>query len=182
MESNQDHADASDREYFRVAVRLALRCRPLRPGEFDDLRREIEMPRYEVEGVPPALREWLWRIEDKLDYLVAGSDSDRRRPLDRSALRDVVISGAGARFAAKDEGRVGEDVLLELVLPGPVSTDLRAVARVVRRIEPKKAGEEAELAVAWRVIHEQDREAIVRFARDVERAELRTRLQPAGDA
>ena len=163
------------RAYYRVQARLPVRHRELEPGEFDALKREIEAPRPPRPEVDPALASWLARVEKKLDRLIALADENAPRPLSEGELSNVEISGSGLRVAGKEEVDVGENLLVELQLPGNAERRVRAIARVIRQIEPREPGAERELALAFRVIHEDDREAIVRFSNDVQRVLLRAR-------
>ena len=83
---------------------------------------------------------------------------------------DVELSGGGLRFAAKlSEEQEGEDALVELMLPGTPPRLVRAIGRVVSRSSEDGVDE---VAVSFRVIDERDREAIVKFAHEVERMQL----------
>ena len=66
-------------------------------------------------------------------------------------------------------------MLLEILLPSSPPRLVRTIGRVVTRsdIDPT-AGD---LAVEFRILHPDDREAIVHFTHEVERAELRRRAE-----
>lgn len=159
------------RRFFRVRARLPVRHRPLEPGEFETLKREIETPRPEAEEIEPALAARLTGLEQKLDQVLAlvggGANTQPAEPL------NVELSGGGMKFAAKlPEEQEGQDTLVEILLPGYPPRLVRTIARVVAR---SRGANGDEIAVCFRVIDERDREAIVRFAHEVERAQLRTR-------
>lgn len=166
------------RRYFRVLARLPIRHRPLEPGEFESLKRDIETPRPDPEALEPALGAYLTRIEEKIEQilgLVGGGGADLAQPV------DVEISGGGLRFAAKlPEEQQGDDVLIELTLPGSPPRPVRAIGRVVGRSNDRDGSDE--IAVSFRVIDERDREAIIRFAHEVERVQLRSRAAREHDA
>lgn len=168
-------AGSERREFFRVTVRIPLRHRPVRPHERAALEREILAPRNA--GLQPgsSLGDWARRIEDKLDLILSHLDERVPAPLGPRDLRVVELSGSGMRLAAKETAKVGAEEFVELRLPGEVPRDVRAITTVVKWIEARGAGEDSEVALAFRIIHEEDRDAIVRFSNEVQRSELRLR-------
>ena len=166
--------DPSRRRFFRVQARRPLRCRELAKGEFDSLRREIEMPRTQYEGMEPALADHLGWLELKIDRVLASLEGlPSPTPVDPF---DMWISGGGLRFTAK-EGLADPraHVLIELLLPSSPPRYVRSIARVVTRsdIDPTRG----DIAVEFQVLHPDDREAIVHFTHEVERSELRRRAE-----
>ncbi len=162
------------RAYFRVRAYLPLRHRPLQPGERETLRAEMSTPRPEPE-VEEGLSTWLCQLEEKLDLVLSHLDPAAQRPLCDRDRRVVEISGSGLSFPSKERIRVGESLLVELRLPGGRPRPVRALAEVVERREADDPWGESRVAVAFREIHEDDREAIVRFSNDLQRLELRAR-------
>jgi hypothetical protein len=165
---------AEKRRFFRVQAHIPVRCRPIEPGEFDRLRTEIEMPRPKYEGLEPVLADHLAWLDLKLDRVLAALEgAPSPTPVEPY---EVWISGAGLRFSAK-EGMADPqaNVLLEILLPSCPPRLVRTIGRVVTRgdIDPT-AGD---LAVEFRILHPDDREAIVHFTHEVERAELRRRAE-----
>ena len=86
----------------------------------------------------------------------------------------MVISGAGMRFPSKESREVGEDVLVEFLLPHPTRRLVRAIARVVR-LTGGGGDEGTDLCLAFRTIDAADREAIVRFSHAIQRIQLQSR-------
>jgi c-di-GMP-binding flagellar brake protein YcgR len=171
-EAESDSADR--RRYFRVQARLPVRCRAVAPGEFDALRAELEMPRAQYEGLEPMLAEHLAWLELKLDRVLANLEgAPSPTPVES---HDVWISGAGLRFTAK-EGLADPQasVLLEILLPSSPPRFVRTIGRVVTRndIDPTRG----DLAIEFRILHPDDREAIVHFTHEIERSELRRRAE-----
>ncbi len=178
--SDPKHTDGAERDpsdrrrFYRVQARLPLRCRALEAGEFDSLRREIEMPRTQYEGIEPALADHLGWLELKLDRVLASLEGEPSpTPVEPY---DMWLSGGGLRFAAK-EGLADPqaNLLVELLLPSSPPRYVRSIAKIVTRndINPTRG----DIAVEFRVLHPDDREAIVHFTHEVERSELRRRAE-----
>ena len=167
----------NERSYFRVQARILVRYRPLAAGEFDTIRREIETVRQDPEGLDAVMVGWMRGLEAKLDLILSHLDPSVPAPLGPRDLTDVEISGSGMRWATKESVEVGSDLLIELQLPGLVTRRVRAIARVIRCIEPRGEQSDRHVAVSFRVIDEDDRQAIVRFANDVQRVFLRSRAE-----
>ncbi len=152
------------RDFFRVRARLPLGVRPVRPGEEDaPLMAAPEPPAFRPRD--PVLAAWLERIERKLDLLLARTDPAASRP--GLAACDVDVSGGGLRFDAGAALDPGSRHWLEIELPAPRFRRIRALATAVRR-----DGEET--AFAFQRIDEVDRDALVAFVLDAERARRRT--------
>lgn len=173
--SQKDERAPSDRRrFYRVQARLPLRCRKLEAGEYEALRREIEMPRTQYEGMEPALADHLAWLELKLDRVLASLEGEPSpTPIEPY---DMWISGGGLRFAAK-EGLADPraDLFIELLLPSSPPRYVRSIARIVTRndIDPTHG----DIAVEFRILHPDDREALVHFTHEVERSELRRRAE-----
>jgi c-di-GMP-binding flagellar brake protein YcgR len=81
-----------------------------------------------------------------------------------------VISGSGLLIPTSEPVAVGEEVLVELCLPGGHAESVRALARVVGMRGAPGGGEAKAVALAFSLIDELDRAAIVRFTHEVQRA------------
>lgn len=171
---------AERRRFFRVPTQLRVDLFPIARSELDALTQLI-LARTDPGPaiVPPPLLAVLQRIESKLDHVIAAVEGPSARPQDSATGRVIAISGAGMRVVSKDRPGVGERVLAEFMLPGGFAS-IRSVAEVVRHIEPRRPEDEPQLALSFRVIHEADREAIVHFCLEVERAGRRA-VRQAGD-
>ena len=166
---------ASRRQYFRVRTRLRIRHRLLASAEIDAACLEIEAGGRNG-GLPldPRLLAHLERIESKLDQLLALVGPALPEPLVSLETREVEISGAGLRMAARPRPPVGSSILIEFLLPGS-SVPVRAIGVVRRHVEPTTPGADPEIAVAFRAIHDSDRQSLVHFSLEAERCRLRAR-------
>lgn len=165
------------RAFFRVEARLAARCKKLEAWELEAIRREIsglrDGPRLDID---PRLSAWLERIEHKLEILLAYVTERRQGAPARAEVHEVVISGSGVLLETRERVAIDEEVLVEIPIPGARVQPLRALARVVRMQPGKALSGGRGVALAFSTIDETDREAIVRFAHEVQRA----RLEAAG--
>jgi len=170
----------TSRAAFRVSAELPIRYRPLAAAEAARLALEIEQARDGESELPARLADRLQRIEHKLDLVLHQLDPSQPPPLSARDGASIALSAAGVALAAKQALPLDSLVLVELLLPGPAPRPVRAVARVARCQE--KRGPEAGLllAFAFRAIHCDDREAIARFANEVQRADLRRRSEARG--
>lgn len=161
------------REFFRVRASMAIRCRKLDAFDLETVRREIR-PHGEEDGSPHDARiyAWLERIERKVDLLLAAATGKTRGPEAPVAPQDVVLSGGGVRLQTEEPVEIGDEVLVEMPVPGARTEFIRALARVVAVERPVPPHIPRTAALCFSEIDEQDREAIVRFTRDVERARL----------
>ncbi|MFQ5417010.1 MAG: PilZ domain-containing protein [Myxococcota bacterium] len=173
----RDGRPEEKRAYLRVAARLRIRERVLQPGEFDALRREIEMrPRPESADIDPRLLIRFERLELKLDRILSCLDSAVPQPIATLEPRDVQVSGAGMCMATKERPEPGARILVEILL-SESSVPLRVIGEVLGHIEPRAPGDDPRIAVAFVVINDADREAIVRFALEMERCAVRERAR-----
>ncbi len=169
------------RAFFRILTHLPVKCRKVAGREAETLAREIPERRAPETGrIDEALAVWLDRIERKLDRVlvhlgigdpVAFSDAD---------VQEVMLSGSGMAFVTDAEVVPGDPVLVEFEIPGVPAQLVRCLARVIRNLPAKKrpgkreAGDDRETtAVSFEVIHDSDREAIVRHAVEVQRKLIR---------
>jgi hypothetical protein len=170
------------RRYFRVWTRLVLRHRRVTPDERERIEAEL---RSRTPDPPwtgdPALGHWLARIESKLDRLLERLEAGRGpgSEFEGVELRRVEISGSGLRFACAGALAPGDDVLVEIWIPGAAARRVRSLARVVRNVEPERPGASPSVALAFRVLAEEDRDAIVRHSLEVQRLERRAGVEDA---
>jgi hypothetical protein len=166
------------REYLRVPARLRIRERVIESDEICALRHEIEMqPHLQNSGIDPGLLAHLERIEFKLDRILARVDPTLRQPIAALEPRDVEISGAGIRIATTRDGPAdGARLLVEFLLPDS-STPVRAIGTVRSHVEGGGPQKHSEIAIAFDVMHDADRQAIVRFVLEMERCAVRDRAQ-----
>jgi hypothetical protein len=162
---------ADRRGYFRVETRLRVGLRPAAASEIDGLRREILQR--EPAGRPrvdPALAEWLTRVEEKLDLLLAQAGLAAPGSLPKTE-RSLVLSGSGL-FLPRSELRceLGSTLLVEFDLPLRPRHAVRCLALVAGN-RPEPDGSVA-LALSFCCIQEEDRDAIVRHSLIVERRAL----------
>jgi len=154
---------------------LRIRHRVLAAAEIEASCLEIEAAgRSGGAPVDPRLLAHLERIESKLDRLLALVGPARAEPLGSLETREVEISGAGLRMAARPRPPVGSSILIEFLLPGS-SVPVRAIGVVRRHVEPTVPGAAPEIAVAFRAIHDADRQSLVHFSLEAERCRLRAR-------
>lgn len=160
------------RASFRVFVRIPIRCRRMDARETERVERELQgAPGDTVWTGDPALATWLERIERKLDWLIARVEGRDPLPIGCTDAVDVDLSANGIRLVADAGFRLGEDVLVECLVPDVPTRRVRAIARVVRTAPAP--GDRAQVAMQFRVIAERDRASIFRFTQEVQRCRLR---------
>ncbi len=160
------------RAYYRIETCLPIRVLRGDPSACERLRREIEASVREttLAAVDAPLEARLARIEEKLDRLLAQVGGGEP-PLGREDLASVRLSGSGLACRVSGRPRPGEEVVVEMLLPGGAPEPVRAVARVVSAEPAAEGGSRA--ALAFTAIDELDREAIVRYVSAVQRRERR---------
>lgn len=160
---------ADQRAFLRVPAQLVATLRKLDSFDLESVRRELMSLR--DGGGPrtdPRVLVWLERLERKLDLVLAHVTNKPQRATS-SEPREVVISGSGMLLPTSEPVAVGEEVLIELAIPGGDAERVRALAQVVGvRGRPGVDGAAA-VALAFRLIGEPDRAAIVRFTHEVQR-------------
>ena len=163
---------AESREYFRIRTRLRVGLRELTPAAADEIAREIA---HREPG--PGTRidfehaEWLARIERKLDLVLRRLGAEAEAGNLPSEELDLVLSGNGLSFHREGPlPAAGEQFLVELHLPGTPLRPVRALAVVAKHAHGDSPGL---LPLALRVIHEADRDSIIRHCIAVERRNLR---------
>ncbi|MBP7146369.1 MAG: PilZ domain-containing protein [Acidobacteria bacterium] len=194
IEIPDDEATVTTRSFARVNDELPVRLRVLTEDQATELARALEQaPTYCEHVAADPLRRapgatWeqaaLASILDRLERLEAivdriaervGAEGDEQGNwLDGNT---VALSGSGLGLWATVRIPDGTPIELELSLPGDPSATVRALGRIVTLILPD--GDTVpvgrfHLGVAFEAIHEQDREAIVRYTFRVQRAQLRS--------
>lgn len=171
------------RAYYRVETRLAARLRRATLADVARFEQRLAGGDAGGDAAPDSgAPAWARQLEFKLDRVLALLDPALPRPLDPHALRRLVISGSGLRMECEDgELAPGDDVLVELLLPGEPGGPLTAIAELMARYPRARDGAHEEVSVRFRLIDERDRDAIVRLVYRVELAE-RHRARPDGAA
>lgn len=174
---------ASTRSYYRVETRLAARLRRATLADVATIEQRLAGSDPDGDGhADPAAPAWARQLEFKLDRVLALLDPALPRPLDPQALRRVVISGSGMRMECEDDDLApGDDLLVELLLPGQAAGPVTAIAELMARYPRGRDASHDEVSVRFRLIDEGDRDAIVRLVYRVELAQ-RHRKRPEGSA
>lgn len=178
---------ASHRAYYRVSAWVPTRLRRLAPSEVAASIYDLSLPERltppVVGGVDEssALMTRLRRIEEKLDLLLGAASVEAPRPLSGRDRRPIVFSGAGLALDVDFEFRRGDAFRVELLLPTPEPRVVRAVAEAVVDAagKPGTAGP-YRLALAFRHIEAADRDALVAYSYDIQRLELRAKVEGVG--
>lgn len=148
---------AGQREYARVETHLAIRWRPARPDERAAFDERVIGAEVGEDDLPLALVGYLRSIEYKLDLILSRLDARFEAPLDPKQLRAVVLSAGGVQVDAEGEAvRVGDEVRVEMLLPGDVPRTVTAIGCVARTVGTS-------IAIEYVSIAEADRDAIVRL-------------------
>lgn len=172
------------RAYYRVEGRLPLRLTPLAPDEVEQAIFELDSPsawlgprvESEEEG---ALLERLRRLEEKLDLLLRRAGVEVPRPLGAADMHDLVFSGSGLATEVEGDHRRGELFRVEILLPSPAARLVRGVAEAVS--DPPEgvgAGVPRPIALAFRHMVEEDRDALVAYSYELQRLALRAAHAP----
>lgn len=166
-------SNPSQREFARVETRIAVRFRRAAPEEITAFRERVVGADVGEDDLPLALVGYLRNIEYKLDLVLSRLDARFEAPLDPGELRVAVLSAGGIRVTADPEGVcVGDEVRVEMLLPGDAPRTIQAMGQVTR-ITGEGAG--AGVAIEYRSIDEGDRDAIVRL---VNRLQLASGRRP----
>ena len=167
------HTGVSDkRAYFRVPTWLVVHCQVIDRTEAESLEVELlaNAP-LDPSELDPGLAAWLGRIEDKLDRLLAHLDPDSYASIASEDPQEVQLSGAGMLFEVKEEVPPEATLALEFALPGAPGRRVRCLAEIAEQ----QGQTPGPLAVYFAVIHERDRDAIVRHVLEVQRGQIRAR-------
>jgi len=191
--------NTEEREFVRAETQLPLHYRQLSAGEYRREKARILLDRQarinslfqlverrysqDEQGMRAGESERLMipilaAMNDKLDRILSIID-----PSDPIALRfkepqSINISGAGMGWVAKECFPLETTLALELVLPLPFPLTIKAIGKV-NRVESLD-GENQQWAIGMKfdVIHEEDREAIIRYIFREQRIALRARSLP----
>jgi hypothetical protein len=145
------------REYARIETHLAVRFRRARPEESTAFQERVVGADVGQDDLPLALVTYLRNIEYKLDLVLSCLDARFEAPLDPKELRVVVLSAGGIHIATDPAGASeGDDVRVEILLPGDAPRAIQALGRVTRITDTG-------IAIEYRLIDEGDRDAIVRL-------------------
>lgn len=156
-----DVSKSTQREYARVETRMAARFRRARPEESIAFEERVVGADVGEDDLPLALVAYLRNIEYKLDLVLSRLDARFEAPLDPKELRVVVLSAGGVLITTDpDDVGVGDDVRVEMLLPGGAPRTVQAMGRVTRIVAE---GAETRIAIEFRTIDEGDRDAIVRL-------------------
>jgi hypothetical protein len=188
-----------EREFVRIDTRLPLHYQRLTPTEYRREKARILtdrqarmhpflqlMDRWSSQDEPNTRSGELERLvapvlaamNEKLDRILATLN-----PADPIALRfeepkALNIGGAGIGLRVTECLPVDTVLALHFLLPFPFPVPINAIARVIR-VEPLDlAPQQWYAATKFDVIHEEDREAIIRYIFREQRIALRTRNTP----
>lgn len=171
------------RAYYRVSASIPVRITPLERDAIAGAVHDLSIPD-PLLATPwatqaeqdSALLARLRRIEEKLDLLLGAASIDVPRPLSGRDRRMVVFSGAGLALDVDFRFRRGDAFRVELVLPTPHSRLVRAVAEAVQDSEQTgREGGPNRLALAFRQIEAEERNALVAYSYDLQRLALRAK-------
>lgn len=176
MSESEHDSGAERRTFFRVLTHLPVKCRRVSDAEAEALERALPQRRApDMSRVDEALATWLDRIERKLDRVLVHLGIGDPVAFCEADVQEVMLSGAGMSFVTDPPVEPGTRVLVEFEIPGTPAHLVRCLARVIRHLPPKEEGESASTAVAFDVIHDSDREAIVHHAVEVQRTLIQAR-------
>jgi len=171
------------RAYYRVEGWLPLRLTPFSEQELDQALFELGTPsalatrKVDEEDSGP-LQDRMRRLEEKLDLLLRHVGIEVPRPLGAQDLRELIFSGSGLGVQVDHAFRAGDRFRVEILLPAPTRRLVRAVAEAVSDSPPWIGPEApARLALAFRHITEEDRDALVAHGYDLQRVALRAAQQ-----
>lgn len=170
------------RSYFRVTGMLPIRLHAITPADLEAEIFDLSMPDPLLQPigedgeVDSPLMERLRRLEEKLDLLLGQSRVEIPRPLAGRDRKSVVFSGAGLALDVALGFRRGDHFKVEILLPPPYSRLVRCLAEAVEDA-PRSVGEGGMrlLPLAIRHMEDDERDALVAYSYDLQRAELRAR-------
>ncbi len=171
------------RAYYRVSAWIPVRITPLEPAAIAAAVLDLAIPDPLLTDslgatIRGELRPFarLRRIEEKIDLLLGAASIDAPRPLSGRDRRFVVFSGAGLALAVDFRFRRGDAFRVELLLPTPRSRSVRAVAEAVHDSEETaREGRPNRLALAFRHIETDERNALIAYSYDLQRLALRAK-------
>lgn len=183
------------REFVRIETQLPLRYRVLNPTEYRrEKARILTDPQGRVNPILQLLERWasqddqrglgelerlivpvLVSIHEKLDHILF-----LLNPQDPVALRfedaqPVNMSGSGLGLTAKESFPPGTLLAVQLLLPFPSPLVINTIGKV-GWVRPSDAEpHQWYLGIQFDVIHEEDREAVIRYILREQRIALRAR-------
>ncbi len=177
----------SRRAYYRVAAWIPVRITPLAPAAIAAAVHDLSTPDLQRTGPlateseeETVLLARLLRIEEKIDRLLGASSIESLRPLSGRDRRFVVFSGAGLALDVDFRFRRGDAFRIELLLPIPHSRSVRAVAEAVKDSQASPGeGRPSRLALAFRHIEADERNALIAYSYDLQRLALRAKHEGA---
>ncbi len=159
------------RSYFRVHTQLPMRHRRITSEEAEGYENQFATAQYGGhESLELPLARALRRIENKIDRILLALYPDDEPPLRAEALQPVDLSAGGLRVTAESGLEVGDQLLVEMLVPGAGEDPVQAVARVVRS-EPSEQGNE--IALEFTAIDENHRDSLLCFTQGVQRRAAR---------
>ena len=181
--SRRSTSDDRRRAYYRVEGRLPLRLERLGEHEIDHAIFELGSPSAlgtpNVDDEEPGpLQDRIRRLEEKLDLLLRHVGVEVPRPLGAADLRGLVFSGSGLAVEVDHAFRAGDRFRVQILLPAPTRRIVRGVAEAVSDSPPGIGPDApARLALAFRHIPDEDRDALVAYGYDLQRIALRAAQQ-----
>jgi hypothetical protein len=189
-------AHTEEREFVRIETQLPLRYRPLSPAEYRREKARILTDRQaRMHPFLPLMERWssqdeqgarnselerligpvLAAMNEKLDRIMAILN-----PADPIALRfeepkTLTISGAGVGVILHECFSPDTVLALEFLLPFPFPLQIKAIGKVNRVAPLDLDPQHWHTGVKFDVIHEEDREAVIRYIFREQRIALRTR-------
>lgn len=169
------------RAYYRVEAWVPVRISPIAPEAIEAAVYDLSLPDplavpFTLEGPErTALLARLRRIEDKLDLLLCAAGIEAPRPLSGRDRRRVLFSGGGLSLDVDFDFARGAAYRVEMLLPAPYARVVRAIAEAVSDSREAQAGSARRLGLAFRHILPAERDAIVAYSYDLQRAVLRAK-------
>ncbi|MEZ4278056.1 MAG: hypothetical protein R3F21_00355 [Myxococcota bacterium] len=169
------------RAYYRVEAWVPVRVAPIAPEAVEAAVYDLSLPDplavpFTLEGPErTALLARLRRIEDKLDLLLSEAGIEAPRPLSGRDRRRVLFSGGGLSLEVDFDFTRGAPYRVELLLPAPYARVVRAIAESVGDSSEVPPGAARRLGLAFRHILPGERDAIVAYSYDLQRAVLRAK-------
>ncbi len=173
--------EAVRRAYYRVEAWVPVRLSPIEPEAIEAAVYDLSLPDplavpFTLEGPErTALLARLRRIEDKLDLLLSAAAIEAPRPLSGRDRRRVLFSGGGLSLDVDFDFVRGAAYRVEMLLPAPYARVVRAIAEAVSDASEMPPGPARRLGLAFRHILPAERDAIVAYSYDLQRAVLRAK-------
>lgn len=155
-----------ERAYARVVTRIAVRFHRASENEVVACEETVVARETGADELPAALVSHLRNIEHKLQLVLSLLDRRYAPPLDPvHDQRNVILSAGGLLIEAPHgDLAVGDQVALELLLPGESPRSVHAIAVVTRLVAESDPSDGLRgVATEYVLIDESDRDAIVRL-------------------